>query len=183
MSFPEFRTERIVELLDELERRLAARGVALNIQIVGGAALLLHGLLDRSTEDIDARYASAPAVEEVAREMAVAYGLPVGWLNSKAAAFLPDDAVWIAGKEGSSSAIWLADLQTLAAMKLAAERQKDIEDLGRIANALGITDPADLVRIAYEKYGEDSVPLSASRENYEIVAEEAIAAASALKRH
>ena len=115
--------------------------------------------------------------------MAVAYGLPASWLNSKAAAFLPDDAVWIAGKEGSSSAIWLADLQTLAAMKLAAERQKDIEDLGRIANALGITDPADLVRIAYQKYGEDSVPLSASRENYEIVAEEAIAAATVLKRN
>lgn len=68
-------------------------------------------------------------------------------------------------------------------MKLAAERQKDIEDLGRIANALGITDPADLVRIAYQKYGEDSVPLSASRENYEIVAEEAIAAATVLKRN
>lgn len=68
-------------------------------------------------------------------------------------------------------------------MKLAAERQKDIEDLGRIANALGITDPTDLVRVAYEKYGEDSVPLSASRENYEIVTEEAIAAASVLKQH
>ena len=105
MSAPEFRTERIVELLDEFERRLAARGVALNIQTVGGEALLLHGLLDRSTEEIDARYASAPVVEEVAREMAVAYGLPVGSLNSKAAAFLPDDAVWIAGKEGSASAI------------------------------------------------------------------------------
>jgi hypothetical protein len=148
MSAPEFRKERIVELLDELERRLADRGVALNIQIVGGAALLLHGLLDRSTEDIDARYTSAPVVEEVTREMAAEYGLPAGWLNSKAAAFLPDDAAWIAEEKGASAAVWLADLPTLAAMKLAAERQKDIEDLGRIANALGITDPADLVRIA-----------------------------------
>lgn len=52
----------------------------------------------------------------------------------------------------------------------------------RIANALGITDPADLVRIVYGKYGEDSVPLSASRENYAIAAEEALTAAAAAKR-
>lgn len=64
MNAPEFNIERIVELLDDLERRLAARGVALDSQIVGDAALLLHGLLDRSTPDIAVRYASAPAVED-----------------------------------------------------------------------------------------------------------------------
>lgn len=52
----------------------------------------------------------------------------------------------------------------------------------RIANALGITDPADLVRIVYGKYGEDSVPLSASRENYAIAAEEALTVATKRRR-
>ena len=67
-------------------------------------------------------------------------------------------------------------------MKIAAERAKDIEDLGHIVLALGIEKAADLVQLAFEKYGEHSVALSAPADNYEIVAEEAMAAARALRR-
>ncbi len=176
----EFRRDDVVELLRELEARLATRGVSLDIQIVGGAALLLHGVLDRATGDIDARYAPGDSVDEVAADMARDYGLPPKWLNRNAAAFLPDEAQWITGPEGTSSAVRLADLPTLAAMKMAAERAKDIEDLGHIVLALGIEQADELVRLAFDKYGEHSVALSAPFDNYEIVAEEAMAAAKAL---
>lgn len=176
----EFRRDDVVELLREVEARLATRGVALDIQIVGGAALLLHGVLDRATGDIDARYAPGDIVDEVAADMARDYGLSPKWLNRNAAAFLPDEAQWIAGPEGTSSAVRLADLPTLAAMKMAAERAKDIEDLGHIVLALGIEQADELVRLAFDKYGEHSVALSAPVDNYEIVAEEAMAAAKAL---
>lgn len=73
-------------------------------------------------------------------------------------------------------------LAHLAAMKIAAERAKDIEDLGHLVLAMGIDDAAELVQLAFQKYGEHSVTLSAPTENYEIVAEEAIAAARALRR-
>ena len=177
-----FRRAEVIDLLREVEARLATRGVALDIQIVGGAALLLHGVLDRATGDIDARYASGDVVEEVAAGMAREYGLPPKWLNRSAVAFLPDDAQWIAGPAGTSSAVRLADLPTLAAMKMAAERSKDIEDLGHIVLALGIENADQLVRLAFDKYGRHSVALSAPIDNYEIVAEEAIAAAEALRR-
>ncbi|ABK05583.1 hypothetical protein Arth_4413 (plasmid) [Arthrobacter sp. FB24] len=176
-----FRRADVIDLLREVESRLASRGVALDIQVVGGAALLLHGVLDRATGDIDARYTSAEIVEEVAADMAREYGLPPKWLNRSAAAFLPEDARWIAGPAGTSSAVRLADLRTLAAMKLAAERSKDIEDLGHIALALGIEHADQLVRLAFEKYGHHSIALSAPVDNYEIVAEEAINAARALR--
>lgn len=178
----EFRREDVVELLRELEARLGNRGITLDIQIVGGAALLLHGILDRATGDIDARYAPREVVDEVAAGMEQDYGLPAGWLNSSAVAFLPEEARWIAGPDGTSSAVKLADLPTLAAMKIAAERAKDIEDLGHIVLALGIERADELVRLAFEKYGEHSVALSASADNYDIVAEEAMAAARALRR-
>ncbi|MFC8039993.1 DUF6036 family nucleotidyltransferase [Paenarthrobacter sp. NPDC057355] len=178
----EFRRDDVVELLRDMEERLGSRGIALDIQIVGGAALLLHGILDRVTGDIDARYAPRDAVDEVAAAMAQEYGLPSKWLNSNAAAFLPEEARWIAGPDGTSSAVKLADLPTLAAMKIAAERAKDIEDLGHIVLALGIEKADELVQLAFEKYGEHSVALSAPSDNYEIVAEEAIAAAEALRR-
>ncbi|WP_246670042.1 DUF6036 family nucleotidyltransferase [Arthrobacter zhaoguopingii] len=169
-----FLRDDVIVLLEELESRLLARGVQLDVQIVGAAALLLHGLLDRATGDIDAQYENAALVDEVVQEMADDHGLPDRWLNSNAVAYLPNKASWMAGPPGSSSAVRLADLHSLAAMKLAAERQKDIEDLGRIARALGIEDPEELVDIAYSKYGEDSMPLAARRDNHLIVAEEAI---------
>jgi len=50
------RREKVVELLAELERRLNELGLSVKIRVVGGSALLLHGLIDRATEDIDAYY-------------------------------------------------------------------------------------------------------------------------------
>jgi len=67
-------------------------------------------------------------------------------------------------------------------MKLAAERDKGILDLGHLVNALGLSDANELLELAYDKYGEDSIPLSHSRENYAIVVEEAISAALRIKR-
>ena len=112
--------------------------------------------------------------------MAVDYSLPADWINSRAMAFLPEDATWMA-PDGSPAAIQLADLPTLAAMKVAAERPKDISDLGHIINALDIKEPGRLVDLAYEKYGEESMTLTQGRENYEVVAEEALRAAAALR--
>ncbi|WP_207771362.1 hypothetical protein [Arthrobacter sp. Bz4] len=91
-------------------------------------------------------------MDEVVQEMSDDYGLPGRWLNSNAVAYLPNGTSWIAGPPGSSSAVRLADLPSLAAMKIAAERQKDIEDLGRIARALGIDDPEELVDIVKIRY-------------------------------
>jgi hypothetical protein len=137
-------------------------------------------LLDRATGAIDARDTLGDMVDEVAADMAREYGLPPRWLNRNAAAFLPDEARWIAGPEGTSSAVKLADLPTLAAMKMPAERTNDIEDLGHIVLALGLKQSDELMRLAYAKYGEHSVALGAPADNYEIFAEEAMAAAKAL---
>ena len=51
-------------------------------------------------------------------------------------------------------------------MKLAAARDKDAADLAIIARNEGIDDPAALVDIAYEIYGEDSVELPDGRQSY-----------------
>ncbi|UTT40181.1 DUF6036 family nucleotidyltransferase [Glutamicibacter mishrai] len=56
MSGSGLRRDRVVELLAELERRLAERGLSVKIRVVGGSALLLHSPIDRATEDIDAYY-------------------------------------------------------------------------------------------------------------------------------
>lgn len=60
----------------------------------------------------------------------------------------------------------VASERELIAMKMAAARDKDFVDLGILARHLGITDPEELVRIAYHAYGDDAVELPDGRESY-----------------
>ena len=75
---------RAKELIDELERRLVARGIRGSIRIVGGAAMVLRfpdGPEVRVTTDVDAAYAPRPEIDEVIAEMARDYRLPDRWMN------------------------------------------------------------------------------------------------------
>lgn len=66
-------------------------------------------------------------------------------------------------------------------MKIAAERDKDILDIARLLRRLNISNASDAVDLAYNKYGEHSIPLSAGRDNYLIVVDDALDAATTLK--
>lgn len=92
MSGGELTADQIRALLHELGRRLQAQGVQSDIKLVGGAALILQGIGNRPTADIDASYADPAAVNAVVTEMAADYDLAPDWLNSNAAAFVPDNA-------------------------------------------------------------------------------------------
>ena len=88
--------------------------------------------------------------------MAAEHNLPENWLNDSARAFIPDGAQWTAVPSGPATVLVATD-ETLLAMKLAAERGKDILDLSLLASRLGITDPERIVDIAFDLYGEDSI--------------------------
>lgn len=55
MSGGELTTDQIRALLHELGRRRHAQGVHGDVKLVGGAALILQGIGNRPTADIDAR--------------------------------------------------------------------------------------------------------------------------------
>lgn len=164
--------EEVRSLITELTRRLQDQGVDSDIRLVGGAAMIFYGSR-RMTQDIDASYSHTEEVEAVARQMAAEHNLPENWLNDSARAFIPDGAQWTAVPSGPATVLVATD-ETLLAMKLAAERHKDILDLSVLAGRLGITDPERIVDIAFDLYGEDSIPLSGERDNYLIVAAEAL---------
>lgn len=92
MSAGELTAQEIRALLQELGRRLTARAVHGDIKLVGGAALILQGVGNRPTTDIDASYANKTAVDEIVAEMAAEYDLASDWLNFNASAFVPDNA-------------------------------------------------------------------------------------------
>ncbi|MDP9905453.1 DUF6036 family nucleotidyltransferase [Arthrobacter bambusae] len=181
MSGGELTADQIRALLHELGRRLHARGVHGDVKLVGGAALILQGIGNRPTADIDASYADPATVNAVVTEMAEDYDLAPDWLNSNAAAFVPDNATWVNLEQLDGLTIQAADTETLLAMKIAAERDKDTLDIARLLRKLNITNANDAVDLAYNKYGDHSIPLAAGRDNYLIVVDDALDAAATLE--
>lgn len=181
MNGGELTAAQIRALLHELGRRLQAAGAHGDIKLVGGAALILQGIGNRPTADIDASYADPTIIHAVVAEMAADYDLAPDWLNTNAAAFVPENATWVDIEQPDGLTIQAADTETLLAMKIAAERDKDTLDIARLLRRLNITNANDAVNLAYDKYGDHSIPLAAGRENYLIVVDDALDAATTLK--
>lgn len=166
----------VQRLLDELVRRLRERGVHGSIRVAGGAAMLLRFPDDpevRVTGDIDALVEPADEVLAVVAEMAADLGLVPNWLNSAGAGWLRVDI----GPTEERFRVAVASERELVAMKLAAGRDKDFADLVVLVRHLGVTDPEELVAIAYDVYGEDAVELPDGRDSYLWHAESVIAEA------
>jgi hypothetical protein len=179
----EFDAQAVRELLDELARRLEARGVRGTIRVAGGAAMLLHYPEDpavRVTRDIDALIEPSDEIESVVAEMAIDLGLPIRWLNAAGRSSFKIEQR--APDADAPVAVSIASERELIAMKLSAARDKDFVDLGILARHLKITDPEELVRIAYDVYGDDAIELPDGRESYLWYAETVIAEAYRAKR-
>jgi hypothetical protein len=63
-----------------------------DVKLVGDAALILQGIGNRPTADIDANYSHPGTIHTVVADMATDYDLAPDWLNTNAAAFVPDNA-------------------------------------------------------------------------------------------
>ena len=129
-------------LLTELGARLHAAGVEATLYIVSGAAIAFELDVRRVTADIDAVFHPETTVRAEVAAMANEKGLPQGWLNDNARAFVPggdDDAVPFT-VPGMSVA--LASPRHLLAMKMAAARPgQDLDDLALLFDTLGLTTP------------------------------------------
>ena len=134
----------------------------------------------RVTQDIDALYSPAAEVRRVVESMAAELGLSPHWLNSNAAPFMPPRET--TNVDGRKVVITIASMAELIAMKLAASREQDLHDLGILARHAGITSAEELVEIAFRAYGDDSVVLSFEREDYLIMARQALASARKRRR-
>lgn len=150
----------MVDLFDELDRRLAERPARVSIYVVGGSALLLAHGRDIATPDVDIARSSV-TIHEVALELAQERGLRKDWLNASAGGWVPahpDCACLPATRTGLT--VHLAPASHLLAMKVLALRAKDEEDL---VDLLDICDLAhasstEIADVLYEVYsGEDEL--------------------------
>lgn len=165
----------IRRLLDLLAERLASDGIDAHIHVIGGSAIALLFPDDRETRfttDIDAAVSPSRAVNDVVAAIADDLNLSPTWFNMNASPFVPPREDSGGSKTGVT--ITIASVEELIAMKLAAARHHDLFDLGLLARHAGITDPQQLVDIAFDAYGEDSMVLTDSRDDYLVLARQAI---------
>jgi hypothetical protein len=146
----------IVELLTEVGRRLAARGLEGEMYVVGGAAIALAFDERRSTRDIDAVFEPKLAIYEAAAAIAEERSLPENWLNDAVKGFLvgdDDDAVPILEVPGLRVAS--ASPSVLLAMKVLAHRaSEDDDDVRLLAAQLGLSRASEVLSVAESVYGD-----------------------------
>ena len=133
----------INELLSEFVRRLGDTGEAYDGVIIGGAALALEAIPDRTaTQDVDTFGRLSDKAVEIIGDIALEYDLPSDWLNRKAQAFMSPLAstqhlpVKFSNKDVR---LRLMDDETLLALKLRAGRiAKDSDDIRALLDRLEI---------------------------------------------
>lgn len=151
----------VKELLMEVGRRLHARGVHVDIYLVGGAAIALTFDVKRITADVDAIFSDSDVVREEAAAVAREHGLPDDWLNDRAATFLPGEADPGAVRlEAEGLTVSVASPEHVLAMKMVSFRPGNDQDaLVLLFAQLGIETPEQAADLALSVYGHDTVVL------------------------
>lgn len=149
-----FDRRQIFAAFRELDGELERLGRRADIFVVGGAAMAIAYDARRATADVDAIFVPTEEVGEAARRVAETMGLPDGWLNDGAKAFVPgDDPDQTQVYEGSSLQVATASPRFLLAMKLLASRverdRDDIRFLFRLCGFSTAREGLDLVAAAY----------------------------------
>ena len=153
--------DEIIALLTELGARLEARGLEVELYIVGGAAMLLG--YDRSavTRDIDALITPSGVIDEVVDEMVKDRGdLPPDWLNSRVAPLLPrlaDSRSWEMLSVAGLS-VEIASAEQLLAMKARAGRGlRDLQDVAVLCEILELRAVIQVWEICDRVWGESVI--------------------------
>lgn len=146
----------IVDLLTELGRRLASRGVEGEMYVVGGAAIALAFDERRATRDIDAIFEPKQVIYDAAAEIARERGLSEGWLNDAVKGFVAgvdEGAPLVLDVPGLR--VSTASPRVLLAMKVLAHRVgEDEDDVRLLADALGLNRAEDVLELSSSVYGD-----------------------------
>ncbi len=179
----ELDAEAMRTLLDELNGRLRARGIAASVYVVGGAAMALAYGRQGVTPDIHA-VVSHRAVLEEARAMATEQGLAEHWLNSGAEAWIPPSPASARRRPTEPGlAVHIAPPEHILAMKLVALRRKDRPDIRILIERLGMADAgpeayADLLERVYGGEGRLATALGIPGDDPKATRTEALAIGS-----
>lgn len=149
--------ETIFELLTQLGRRLEAKGIAAELYVVGGTAMILAYNRTVVTRDIDAVSERQEEVDLEAQLMASERpNLPTDWLNSQVKSMLPRvfDQGQLEAFTSPGITINVASPEHMMAMKVRAARDaRDLDDIMLLCNVLKIKSVPEVFEIADNVWG------------------------------
>jgi predicted nucleotidyltransferase len=146
-----------------LGERLARRGLAADVYVIGGAALAMAYDARRATRDIDAVFEPHGAVIEEAWAVADELALPRWWLNDRASVYVARGGDQRAPQvfEHAGLRVSAASPEHLLAMKVLAARRRDVEDIRFLVGRLGLTTVEQVLTVCAEVFPEEPVPTRA----------------------
>lgn len=171
MMVQEFGRDTILRLLTELGRRLHEQGLSMHIYLVEGAAMALTYDNRRVTRDIDGIFDRSEIESSIIHQMAIEFGLAEDWLNAAARPYVPGDDRLAVTLDITGLSISTASPRYLLAMKMAAFRPQDHEDLRLLFGVNGISNAQQAVDVVFAVYGPDYASMFGSREDYLLRAE------------
>jgi hypothetical protein len=154
--------QRIQELFTMLNGRLAAEEVVGEVYLVGGAVMALAFAARPSTNDVDALFVPKEAVRRLARQVALAAGVPENWLNDAVQGFLSERGEFSTWLELSHLKIFVPVPEYLLAMKCLAFRLgpefHDEADVRYLLRYLNLENATAALAIVERYYPADRIP-------------------------
>ena len=150
--------ERIVELLQQLERELAARDTTGEICIYGGAVMCLVYKARPATKDVDAIFEPTSIIREAVKRVAETNELREDWLNDALKGFLVEHDKKILFRWEHLS-VYVPEPDYLLAMKCLASRvdTSDKGDILFLIQLLNLKTPESVFAIIEKYYPKNRV--------------------------
>lgn len=163
-----FSKEDVEKALRALVEELVASGIAITIQIVGGAAVALQVEREALTDDIDALHRPTDGFTAVVKRLGDARNWPETWLNDAVkmyASHYDTVADWDIRTDEDGVIILVARTELLLAMKLYAGRGlRDATDIDKLLDACGITSLTAAAEVFDRYYPTDVMSKKAMRQ-------------------
>jgi hypothetical protein len=162
--------EVILRALGRLSELLGQRGIMGEVCLLGGTVMVLAFNARASTRDVDAVFAPAQAIREMARVVQAEMNLPESWINDGAKSFISSRHEVSEGDLPQFAHLRLVapTPRYMLAMKcmasripVGAEDRGDVADIAFLIRLLGLRSAEDAVAIVAEYYAEDRIPARA----------------------
>jgi len=156
---------QIIDLLEELDRRLGQEEINGELYLLGGAVFCLAFKSRASTKDLDAVFLPKTKIRKIAEEIASEKDLPVDWLNDAVKGFLSKDATYQPFGAFEFLKVFIATPDYLLAMKCLSmrlgEEFHDEGDVVFLLRYLNITEYKKAVEIISRFYPIEMFPQKA----------------------
>lgn len=140
---------------------LARREVVGEIFLVGGGVMVMEHDAREGTLDVDAfDWTPHGEIERAAATVAEQLGLPRGWLNQQASAYVPRSPDWRRSNvfDHPNLRIYTLEAAQLLAMKILAGRARDADDIATLCTMAGVMSVDSAVALVARVFPDVALP-------------------------